>query len=132
MRHGIGCNIIDVANQLSFAYRGIAPELRLFVSPPTELTKAADFIRALEEKQEVWHEMMTAPSAPQRYYNPAQKSSPYMLPLPSQSESFACFQSQQRMPYTQLPWRRSEHGPDATAPSPATNPQRQYTPKSFR
>lgn len=53
MRHGIGCNIIDVANQLSFAYRGIAPELRVFVSPPTESTKAADFIRTLEEKQEV-------------------------------------------------------------------------------
>ena len=27
MRHSIGCNIIDNANQLSFAYQGIAPEL---------------------------------------------------------------------------------------------------------
>lgn len=27
MRHGIGCNINDVSNQLSFAYRGLALEL---------------------------------------------------------------------------------------------------------
>ena len=132
MRYGIEYNIIEVANQLSFAYRGIVPELRVFVSPPNESTKAADFIRALEEKQGVWHEMMTAPSATQRYYNPARKPSPYMLPLPSQSEFFACFQFQQRMSYTQLPWRRSERGPDATAPSLATNPQRQYTLQPFR
>ena len=132
MRHGIGCDIINVANQLSFAYRGLAPELRVFVSSPTESTKASDFICALEEKQEVWHEMMTAPSAPQRYYNPARRPSPYMLPLPSQSEFFARFQSQQRIPYAQLLWRRSERGPDATAPSPATNPQCQYTPQPFR
>lgn len=53
MRYGIGCNIIDMANQLSFAYRGIAPELGVFVSLPTESTRVADFIRALKEKQEV-------------------------------------------------------------------------------
>ncbi len=62
MRHGIGCNIVDVANQLFFAYRGIAPKLKVFVSPPTESTRAADFICALEEKQEVWHEMMSLPT----------------------------------------------------------------------
>ena len=65
MRHGIGCNIVDVANQLFFAYQGLARELRVFVSPPTESTKAVEFIRTLEEKQEVWHEMITAPSVPQ-------------------------------------------------------------------
>ena len=53
MRHGIGCNIVNVANQLSFAYRCLVSELRVFISPPTESTKAADFICALEEKQEV-------------------------------------------------------------------------------
>lgn len=30
---GIGCNIVDIANQLSFTYRGIAPELRVYVLP---------------------------------------------------------------------------------------------------
>lgn len=50
MRYGIGSNIVDVTNQLSFAYRGITPELRVFVLPPTESTKVTDFIRALEEK----------------------------------------------------------------------------------
>ena len=91
MRHGIGCNIIDVANQLFFAYQGIAPELRVFVSLPTESTKAADFIRALKEKQEVWYEMMTTPITSHRYYNPARRPSPspYKLPLPSQSEVFS-------------------------------------------
>lgn len=53
MRHGIGCNIVDVANQLSFTYRNIAPELRVFIFPPTESIRAADFIRALEKKQEI-------------------------------------------------------------------------------
>ncbi len=32
MQHGIGCNIVDIANQLSFAYCSIAPQLRVFVS----------------------------------------------------------------------------------------------------
>ncbi len=70
MRHNIGCNIIDIANQLSFAHRGLAPKLRVFVLPLTESTKAADFICALEEKQEVWYEMIITPTHPQRYYNP--------------------------------------------------------------
>ncbi len=64
MRHGIGCNIVNVANQLSFAYRGLAPELQVFVLPFTKLTKAADFICTLEKKPEVWHEIMTNPSGP--------------------------------------------------------------------
>ena len=98
MRHGIGCNIVNVANQLFFAYQGLARELRVFVLPPTKSTKAADFIRTLKKKQEIWHKMMTAPSASQRYYSPAQRPFPYRLHLPSQSKSFSCFQSQQRVP----------------------------------
>ncbi len=91
MRHGIGCNIVNVANQLSFAYRGLAPELRVFVTPPTKSTKAFDFIRALKEKQEVWHEMMTTPPTPHRYYNLIWRPSPstYRAPLPNQSKAFA-------------------------------------------
>lgn len=61
MHHGIDCNIIDVANQLSFAYRGIAPELRVFILLPTKTAKVSNFIWVLEEKQEVWHEMMAMP-----------------------------------------------------------------------
>ena len=53
MRHGISCNIDDVANQLSFAYRDIVPKLRVFISSPIEFTRAADFICALKEKQEI-------------------------------------------------------------------------------
>lgn len=64
MQYSIECNIINIANQLSFAYRGIAPELQIFVSPPTDSKKAADFICTLEEKQEVWHKMMTTPATP--------------------------------------------------------------------
>ena len=124
MRHGIGCNIVDVANQLFFTYRGLAPELRVFVSPPTEVTKAADFIRALEEKQEVWYEMMTTPSGPSRYYNPARRSSSYRIPLPSQSEVFSCYQSQQRTPQLQQPWCISKRISDLSQPTPPTGPQR--------
>lgn len=91
MWYGIGCNIINVANQLFFAYQGLAPELRVFISPPTELTKTADFVRTFEKKQEVWHKMMIIPSGPLRYYNPVQKSSLYKIPLPSQSKAFSCY-----------------------------------------
>lgn len=94
MRHGIGCNIVNVAYQLSFVYLSLAPDLWVFVSLPTELTNAADFIRALEEKQEVWYEMMTTLAGPKWYYNPAQRPSPYRLPLPSQAETFSQYQSQ--------------------------------------
>ena len=99
MRHGIGCNIVDVANQLSFAYRSIAPELRVFVSPPTESIRAADFIRALKEKQEVWHKMMSVPAVLSRYHNSFCRasffsSSPSRPPLPSQSETFFRYQTQ--------------------------------------
>ena len=97
MRHGIGCNIVDMANQLSFAYQGLAPELRVFVSPLTESTKAADFICTFEEKQEVWHEIMNT-AGPQRYYNPIQRPLPYRPPLPSQAETFSGYQSQYRGP----------------------------------
>ncbi len=104
MQNGIGCNIIDVANQLSFAYRGLALELRVFVTPPTESIKASDFIYVLKKKQKVWHEMITTPAAPHRYYNPAQSPSPspYKLPILSQSEAFSHYQSPQRMPQAQL------------------------------
>ena len=50
MQQGIGCNIVNVANQLSFTYRSLFPKLRVFVSPSTKSTKAADFIRTLKKK----------------------------------------------------------------------------------
>lgn len=92
IQHGIGCNIIDIANQLFFAYQGIAPKLRVFVSPSTDLPKAADFIHTLKEKQEVWYEMMTTPATPQQYYNPVRRSLPFRPSLLSQSEAFARYQ----------------------------------------
>lgn len=104
----IGCNIIDVANQLSFVYRGLAPELRVFISPLTESTRVADLICILEKKQEVWHEIMTTPIRPQRYYSLVQKPSFYRLPLPSQSEAFSCYQSQHRISQLQQSWQLSK------------------------
>lgn len=85
MRHGIRCNLVDIANQLFFAYRSLALELRVFVMSLTEVTKAFDVIRALKEKEEVWHEMMTTPTTSPRYYNLAQRLSPsfYNPLLPS-------------------------------------------------
>ena len=103
LRHDIECNIVDIANQLSFAYQGLAPELQVFISPSTKSTKAADFICALKEKQKVWHEMMTTLAGSQRYYNPAQRSSPYRPPLPSQSKTFSYYQSQYQGPVSQQP-----------------------------
>ena len=92
--HGIGCNIVDVANQLFFAYQVIAPEVCVFVSPPTDLTKAADFILTLEKKQEVWYEMTTTPATPPQYYKPVWRLLPFTLPLLSQSKALAQYQDQ--------------------------------------
>lgn len=66
MRYRIGYNIVNIVNQLSFTYQGIAPKLRVFVTPPIEITNASDFICALEEKQEVWYKMMVTPALPGR------------------------------------------------------------------
>ena len=134
IRHGIGCNIVDVANQLSFAYRTIAPELRVFVSPPTEVMRASDFISALEEKQEVWYEMMTAPMMLGRYYKSfcclsPFRSSPLRSPLLSQSEAFFRHQTQQtNRSLPQQPWRVSEQLLDVTA----NGPQYHYPAQPFR
>ncbi|MCJ1342050.1 hypothetical protein MMC31_000230 [Peltigera leucophlebia] len=49
LRHCIGSHIVDEANQISFACRGFAPELKVFANPPTKSTKASDFIRGEAE-----------------------------------------------------------------------------------
>lgn len=103
MRQSLRCNIVDITNQLFFAYQELALELRVFVSSPTKSTKASNFIQPLEEKQKIWYKMMTVSSAPQRYYSPAQKPSAYKLSLPNQSEFFTCFSSQQGVPQAQPP-----------------------------
>ena len=147
MWHGIGCNIVDVANQLSFAYRGIAPELRIFVSPPTESTRAAEFIRALEEKQKVWHEMMSVPTVSSRHHNSFRRASPYLSspsrpPLPSQSEVIFRYQAQNLRQPAQQPWQPSErlvnNNPDGPRRQPPPSfrqsfmPQRQQYPNDQR
>ena len=125
MQHGIGWNIVNVVNQLRFAYRGLAPKLWVFVLPPTKLTKAVDFNHALEEKQEVWHEMMTTQAESQRFDNLAQRSSPYKPPLPSQSKVFSRYQSQYWIPIIQQPWQPSEQSSERE-PVPPIGPQRPY------
>ena len=136
MRHGIGCNIVKVANQLFFAYRDIAPELRVFVSPPTESTRAADFIRALEKKQEVWHEMMSVPTVSSWYHNnfcwaSTFSSSPSWPPFPSQYEAFLRYQSQQCIPQAQLSWQAPERSSGLIQPAQPAGPRCRYTPQPF-
>ncbi len=69
MQHGIGCNIVNIANQLSFANQGFAAKLRVFVSSSNESIKAANFIYNPEEKQEFWHKMLNMTVTPGRHYN---------------------------------------------------------------
>lgn len=104
--YGIGCNIVDVANQLSFTYWGLALELRVFVSPSTKSIRISDFIHTFEDKQKVWHKIMTTLVTSHKYYNSAQRPSPflYKLPFPSQSKVFSYYQSQQCIFQAQLPW----------------------------
>ena len=132
MRHGIGCNIVDIANQLSFAYCGIAPELRVFVSLPMESTRAADFIRALEEKQEVWHKIMSVLAVSSRYHNSFCQASLFSSsssrpPLPSQSETFFCYQIQNLRQPAQQPWQTLERLVNNSPNGPRRQP-----PSSFR
>lgn len=133
MQYGIGCNIVDVVNQLSFAYKGLAPEFQVFVTLRTKSTKTSDFIRVLEKKQNVWPKMMTAPTAPHKYYNPAQRLSlfPYRTSLPSQSKAFLYYQSQQCLPQALLPWQSPKCSSGWTPPTPLARPQRQYIPQPF-
>lgn len=51
--HSIGCNIINVINQLFFVYQGLVLELRVFVLLLIKSTKVANFIYTLEKKQKV-------------------------------------------------------------------------------
>lgn len=133
MQHSIGSNIVNITNQLSFAYWGIAPELYIFVSLLTKSTRAADFIRTLKGKQEVWHKIMTIPTTSHRYYNSTQKpsSSLYMFPLLSQSKTFAHYQSHQCLLQAHLPWRGPKCLSNITHASPVPAPQRPYMQSSF-
>ena len=44
MQHTIGINILDVLNQLFFTYKGLVPELQVFIISSTKAIKALDFI----------------------------------------------------------------------------------------
>lgn len=68
MRYKIGCNIVDVFNQLVFACFNIALEPKIFELPSTKATKAFNFIYAFEKKQEVWHEILIISLALDQYY----------------------------------------------------------------
>ena len=81
---------------------GVVRDRVWYEQPPfyIESTKAADFICMLEEKQEVWFEMMTAGTSSQHPYHCLQTA--YSLSrfnshplLVSQSNAFARYQAQQ-------------------------------------
>lgn len=76
--------------------------------------------------------MMTAPAVPQRYYNPARRlsPSPYRLSLPSQSEVFSRYQSQQCVPQAHLPWRGPERPAGLTHSTPMPTPQQPWRPSN--
>lgn len=153
IRHGIGCNIVDIANQLSFAYRGVAPELRIFIPPLTRTTKASDFIRLMEEKQEAWFDMLASRPMFRRfpspqpsgqlgsfYYTPQprlgsplhQRQFPERSPLPPQSDAFARYQGQRSFDpneryaspsSTRVPYRRQNFNPQRQTPFNRSAPQ---------
>lgn len=103
IQHNIGYNIVNNANQLSFAYRGLASKLKVFISLPTKLTKVANFICTLWEKQKVWHKLITTPAIPQQYHNLFRRLLLFKSPFSSQSEVFSCFQIQQCLLLFQQP-----------------------------
>lgn len=70
VRYCIDSNIIDKANQLCNAYRNLARELKPFIKPPTDSTTTSDFIKVLEEKEEIWFDKFQIRAAPQRRLPP--------------------------------------------------------------
>lgn len=50
MQYATIANILNVPNQLSFAYKSLTPELRFFIIPLVESTKTLEFILQLDEK----------------------------------------------------------------------------------
>ena len=79
MRYGIGCNIVNVANQLSFAYQGLA-------SSQNRTQQALSPDRPYESTQRVFPQFISAVSDP----NPPKRAS-----LPSQSKAFYHYRVQQ-------------------------------------
>ena len=59
VRHAKSADIDGVQNQLTFAYQGIVPELRVFVDPPNAATTIASFIQMLDMKKVAWFELHT-------------------------------------------------------------------------
>ena len=78
---------------MSFAYRNIAPELKVFVMLHIKLIKAANFIYTLKKKQKVWYKIVSLLAISNEYFNIMQKPSPFKSPLFSQSEAFFCHQT---------------------------------------
>lgn len=59
MYHDLGCNIVEVANQLSFTYKGLVSKLQVFVISSIDTKKTTNFIYAIEEKQKIWYDILT-------------------------------------------------------------------------
>ena len=57
IRHAKSANINNVENQLTFAYQGIAADLRAFVDPPSATMSMSSFIQILKLKKNTWFEM---------------------------------------------------------------------------
>lgn len=90
MYHSIDCNIVDIANQLSFAYHDIALEFKVFISLHTKVTKTFDFIRVFVEKQDVWHKMIAISITQNQYYNNFCRLFIFRPFLSSQFKAFIC------------------------------------------
>ena len=154
IQHGIGCNIVDIANQLSFAYRGVAPELRIFLPPPYHTTKASDFICLMKEKQEAWFDILAFRPLLQYFPSPQptgqlgifyytshtrlgvplnQRQYPDRSLLPSQAEAFGQYQGQRGFDpnkryasasSTRMPYQRQNFNPQSSSPFGRSAPQK--------
>ena len=67
--HAKSANIDSVENQLTFAYKGISPELRAFVNSLNNNTTVSQFIAALKKKKDTWFDMQP------RHYSKVTQSS---------------------------------------------------------
>lgn len=60
IRYGIGYNIVNISNQLSFAYQDLAYNTRIFIFTSTTMTKASNFIKSIEEKQKTGNNILVS------------------------------------------------------------------------
>ncbi len=127
IRHAKGANIDSVANQLTFVRQGIAPELRVFIDPPTPTTTVSEYVKVLEAKKDAWFEwrqpLLTSRPAVQ---NQQRNTGGYRNPINSTSRQYQGSPAYGQQSYGQQAFPSRFYNNDQYAYNPQQPPYGQY------